>query len=60
MFDFNLGPSEVIKTNCAVLGYDGKLRINFARVIEEPHVERSFFTFLVQQGIPVKVESNGG
>jgi hypothetical protein len=27
-------------------------------VIEEPVVERAFFTFLVRQGIPVKVESN--
>ena len=57
-FDFTLGPSEETNVNCAVLGYDGKLRINFARVIEEPIVERAFFTFLVQQGIPVKVESN--
>jgi len=57
-FDFNLGPSQETNVNCAVLGYDGKLRINFARVIEEPTVEHAFFTFLVRQGIPVKVESN--
>jgi NRPS condensation-like uncharacterized protein len=58
MFDFNLGPSQVTHLDCAVLGYDGKLRINFTRVIEEAFVERAFFTFLVRSGIPVKIESN--
>lgn len=58
MFDFNLGPSHITNVDCAVLGYDGKLRINFVRTIQEPIVERAFFTFLVRQGIPVKVESN--
>jgi NRPS condensation-like uncharacterized protein len=58
MFDFNLGPSQVTNVDCAVLGYNGSLRINFTRAIEEPLVERAFFTFLVRRGIPVKVESN--
>jgi hypothetical protein len=58
MFDFLLGPSRVAAVDCAVLGYDDQLRINFTRVIEEPVAERAFFTFLVKQGIPVKVESN--
>ncbi len=58
MFDFNLGPSEATRVDCAALGYNGKLRINFTRVIQEPLVEHAFFTFLVRQGIPVKVESN--
>ncbi|MBN1247909.1 MAG: hypothetical protein JXC32_09645 [Anaerolineae bacterium] len=58
MFDFLLGPSRVANVDCAILGYDNQLRINFTRVIEEPAVERGFFTFLIKQGIPVKVESN--
>jgi NRPS condensation-like uncharacterized protein len=57
-FDFHLGPSQVTNVDCGVLGYNGKLRINFTRVIHEPLVERAFFTFLVRQGIPVKVESD--
>ena len=57
-FDFHLGPSQVTNVDCGVLGYGGKLRINFTRVIQEPVVERAFFTFLVRQGIPVKVESD--
>ncbi len=58
VFDFNLGPSHATNVDCAVLGYRDQLRINFTRVIEEAFVERAFFTFLVQQGIPVSVESN--
>jgi NRPS condensation-like uncharacterized protein len=58
MFDFHLGPSHVTNVDCAVLGYNGKLRISFVRVIREPIVERAFFTFLLRRGIPVKVESN--
>jgi NRPS condensation-like uncharacterized protein len=57
-FDFHLGPSRTTNVDCAMLGYDDHLRISFARVIEEPVVERAFFTYLVRQGIPVKVESN--
>ncbi len=58
MFDFHLGPSYATNVDCGILGYQDKLRINFTRVIHEPIVERAFFTFLVRQGIPVKVESN--
>jgi NRPS condensation-like uncharacterized protein len=57
-FDFNLGPAQVTNVDCAVLGYRDHLRINFTRVIQEATVERAFFTFLVRQGIPVRVESN--
>ncbi|MBN1267914.1 MAG: hypothetical protein JXA25_20650 [Anaerolineales bacterium] len=57
-FDLILGPSRVTRVNCAVVGYNGSLRINFSRVIRETFVERAFFTFLVRQGIPVKIESN--
>ena len=57
-FDFILGPSRVAHVDCAVVGYSDKLKITFSRVIEEPVVERAFFTFLVRQGVSVKVEAN--
>lgn len=60
MFDFYLGSSHVTNVDCAMLGYDGKLRISFSRLIKEPFVERAFFTHLVQRGIPVKVERYKG
>ncbi len=57
-FDFLLGPSRVAHVDCAVVGYGDKLRINFSRVIQEPVVERAFFTTLVRHGVHVKVDSN--
>jgi hypothetical protein len=57
-FDFILGASQDTKVKCAVAGFKGKLSIMFTRSIKEAKVERAFFTFLVEQGIPVEIESN--
>ena len=57
-FDLILGPSRITRVSCGVVGYNGTLRINFSRVFRETFVERGFFTFLVRQGIPVRIESN--
>ncbi|HQQ40736.1 MAG TPA: hypothetical protein PLR57_04445 [Clostridia bacterium] len=56
--DFILGPLASNRVCAAALTYNGRLRINFTRTIAEPLLEREFFTRLVKQGIPVKVESN--
>jgi NRPS condensation-like uncharacterized protein len=56
--DFILGPLADNRVCAAALTYNGRLRINFTRTIEEPLLERAFFTRLVKLGIPVKVESN--
>ena len=34
------------------------LYLNFSRVIEEPFLERAFFTRLVKMGVHVLIESN--
>ncbi len=57
-FDFILGASHDTKVKCAVAGFKGKLSIMFTRSIKEAKVEHAFFTFLVEQGIPVEIESN--
>lgn len=57
-FDFMLGPPHTNKVACAVASYEGVLCINFTRTIREPYVEREFFSFLVRNGVPVKVSSN--
>jgi NRPS condensation-like uncharacterized protein len=57
-FDFLLGPPKYNKTACAVISFGKKLTINFSRTIEEPFVERLFFTQLVRMGIKVRIESN--
>lgn len=56
--DFQLGPLYQNKLMCGALSYKGKLYINFTRKLRESDVERGFFTRLVEEGIPVTVESN--
>ena len=57
-FNFLLGATRDTNISCAILGYKDHLRINFSSVIEETHVQRDFFRFLITQGIPVLLDSN--
>ncbi len=57
-FDFILGTQATSPNNCAVLSYQDTLYVNFIRSIEEPTLERLFFTKLRAFGIPIKIESN--
>ncbi|MEA4911800.1 MAG: hypothetical protein VB092_04180 [Oscillospiraceae bacterium] len=56
--DFMLGTLKYNPVACAVVSYNDTMCINFTRAITEAGIERGFFTFLVKQGIPVKIESN--
>lgn len=53
-----LGPLSVNPVACALLSYNGLLYVSFTRTIDDPKVEREFFTRLVKLGIPVRIESN--
>lgn len=57
-FDFILGSLAENPVASAAVGYGGKLYLNFSRVIEEPFLERAFFTRLVKMGVHVLIESN--
>jgi len=57
-FDLTLGATQDTNISCGMLGYAGEVRIFFSRVIEESHVEQEFFSFLVEQGLPVTIECN--
>lgn len=57
-FDFILGSSKYNRVNCTAASYEGKLILTFSRIIEEPVVEKEFFTMLVKMGVHVKIESN--
>jgi hypothetical protein len=46
--------------NCAVCSYNGQMTVSFMRVLEETDIERYFFRFLAQKGVPVVIESNYG
>lgn len=58
--DFLVGPLSRNRITCAVASYKGNLVINFIRTIKESMLEREFFTFLVKQGVHVKISSNSG
>ncbi len=57
-FDVLMGQPFSARTNCAIVSYQNKLTINFTSSIKETDVERLFFTKLVRDGIPVKIETN--
>lgn len=57
-FDVLMGQPFSARTNCAVISYQNTLTINFASCIVETDVERFFFRKLVEDGIPVKIETN--
>ena len=56
--DFILGPLAQNRVCAAAISYGGVLRVNFTRTIEEPVLEREFFTRLIRSGIHVRVSSN--
>lgn len=56
--DFQLGPLFQNKVMCAALSYKGMLYINFTRKIREADVEKNFFRRLIEEGVPVTIESN--
>lgn len=57
-FDVLMGQPFSARTNCAIISYQNTLTVNFASGIKETDVERYFFRKLVQDGIPVKIETN--
>ena len=57
--NFILGNSRN-KSGCiTMIGYKDNLYITFSRNIEESELERKFFTYLSNNGIKIKIESNG-
>ncbi len=59
-FDFILGAPRTNMLNCAVCSFNGQMTVSFMRIIEETDIERFFFRFLAQRGLPVVIESNYG
>lgn len=48
--------NKFLKVNCGVVGFDNNLVLSFGNISRSNELERIFFTFLVGQGIPVKIE----
>ena len=45
-------------STCVCVSYNGMLSVSFSRKIKETDFERLFFTWLVEKGITVEIESN--
>ena len=58
-FDFVLGVQSTAPYNAGMITYNGKTRLNMIRNIKEPKLERALYEVLKENGIKVKVESNG-
>ncbi len=57
-FDVLMGQPFSARTNCAIVSYQNILTVNFTSSIKETEIERYFFTKLIKDGIPVKIETN--
>ena len=57
-FEFIIGVQYTYPNNCSVVTYGGKTYISMIRGIRETDLERTFFSRLVELGIPVEIESN--
>jgi NRPS condensation-like uncharacterized protein len=49
--------NKSLKVNCGVAGFGNQLVLSFGNITKSKALERAFLTFLVSQGIPVKIES---
>ena len=56
--EFIIGPQRSYPNNCSVLSCGGKTYINMIRNIRQSELERRFFSSLVEEGLPVEIESN--
>lgn len=57
-FDVLMGQPFSARTNCAIISYQNILTVNFTSSIKETDIERYFFRKIVQDGVPVKIETN--
>ena len=48
-------PNKTLKVNCGILGFDDSLVMSFGNITRSKELERQFLTFLVKQGLNVKL-----
>jgi NRPS condensation-like uncharacterized protein len=48
-------PNRKLKINCGVIGFQDKLVLSFGNITKSREFERRYLSFLVQQGIKVKI-----
>lgn len=48
-------PNKTLKVNCGVLGFNDSIILSFGNITKSKQLEREFFSFLVKQGVDVKL-----
>jgi NRPS condensation-like uncharacterized protein len=48
-------PNKILRVNCGAVGFDNKLVLTFGNITTSTELERQFLTFLIAEGIPVKI-----
>lgn len=59
-FEFIPPPNPINKTAVSLISHADTLAISFGRMVQEPELERLFFTGLRKTGLKVRIESNYG
>lgn len=54
-----IAPEPVEKVKCAACSFENKMVMTFTSVLKEGSLEKGFYEFLSQKGIPIQIESNG-
>ncbi|ADN02129.1 hypothetical protein [Spirochaeta thermophila] len=57
-FDFYPPPNPIMKICAGVITFGDTVSLSFGRLIHEPVVERVFFRWLTEKGLPVTIETN--
>jgi hypothetical protein len=57
-FEFMLGSTPKSMLNCGTVTFDNIINVTFACVSEATTIQKLFFTFLSEQGINVRIQSN--
>lgn len=58
-FIMMIAPETVEKIKCSACSFENYLVFSFTSILEDKKVEKFFYDFLRQNGIKVKIESNG-
>lgn len=58
-FLFLIAPEVVEKIKCSVCSFENKVVFTFTSILEDQSIQNTFFNYLKEQNIAVKIESNG-
>ena len=58
-FLFLLAPEQVERIKCSACSYEDEMIFTFTSILADVEVQKRFFDILKEQGVSVKIESNG-